>query len=198
MTATVSGHPLPWTTPNRLRAVGRVTARDGPSVDSLLSRKVACREAPLNHSGDKRLLGQAGDGVDPRGAVSAVPTAQADRECCHAHAGMGAWMGQDLGGVHACLTTAGVARRDEHPRAVGVVPSRILVKILQGRNAPISDLGAHVAAELAALAVADEGASIAAVEGIDSRGQADHARPGVRRVPRQLELHGLRWPEAVE
>ena len=32
-----------------------------------------------------------------------------------------AWMGQHLGGVHACLTTAGVARRDEHPRAVGVV-----------------------------------------------------------------------------
>ena len=31
------------------------------------------------------------------------------------------WMGQHLGGVHACLTTAGAARRDEHPRAVGVV-----------------------------------------------------------------------------
>ena len=44
-----------------------------------------------------------------------------DRECYHAHAGMGAWMGQHLGGVHACLTTAGVARRDEHPRAVGLV-----------------------------------------------------------------------------
>ena len=31
------------------------------------------------------------------------------------------WMGQHLGGVHACLTTAGAARRDEHPRAVEVV-----------------------------------------------------------------------------
>ena len=41
---------------------------------------MACREAPLNHPGDKRLLGQASDGVDPRGAVAAIPTAQADRE----------------------------------------------------------------------------------------------------------------------
>ncbi len=35
--------------------------------------------------------------------------------------GMGAWVGQHFGGVHACLTTAGVARRDEQPPAVGVV-----------------------------------------------------------------------------
>ena len=76
---------------------------------------------PSHHPGDKRLLGQAGDGVDPRGAVAAVPTAQVGREFGHAHVGMGAWMGQNFGGVHACLTTAGVARRDEHPRAVGVV-----------------------------------------------------------------------------
>ena len=34
--------------------------------------------------------------------------------------------------------------------------SRILVKVLQGRNAPVGDLGAHVAAAVAALAVADE------------------------------------------
>ena len=85
------------------------------------SRQVGCREASSNHACDKRLLGQAGDGVDPRGAVAAVPTAQAEREFCHAHVGMGAWVGQYFGGVHACLTTAGAACRDEHPRAVGVV-----------------------------------------------------------------------------
>ena len=49
------------------------------------------------------------------------PAAQAERELGHAHIGMGAWMGQDPGGVHVCLTTAGATRRDEHPRAVGVV-----------------------------------------------------------------------------
>ena len=38
----------------------------------LLSRKVACREAPSNHPGDKHLRGQAGDGVDPRDAVAAA------------------------------------------------------------------------------------------------------------------------------
>ena len=42
-----------------------------------------------NHPGDKRLLGQTGDGVDPRGAVAAVATAQAEREFGHAHVGMG-------------------------------------------------------------------------------------------------------------
>ena len=36
-----------------------------------------------------------------RGAVAAVPTAQADRECCQMRAGMGARMDQHLGGVHA-------------------------------------------------------------------------------------------------
>ena len=59
-------------------------------------------------------------GVDPRRSAAAVPTAQADREFCHAHAGMGAWMGQYLGGVHALLTTAVVARCYEHPLCVGV------------------------------------------------------------------------------
>ena len=34
-----------------------------------------CREAPLHHPGDKRLRAQAGDGVDPRGAVAAAPKA---------------------------------------------------------------------------------------------------------------------------
>ena len=77
------------------------------------SRQVGCRDASSHHACDKRLRGQAGDGVDPRGAVAAVPTAQAEREFCHAHVGMGAWVGQHLGGVHACLTTAGAARRDE-------------------------------------------------------------------------------------
>ena len=71
---------------------GRVTARDGLPVVLWWSWKVACREAPLNHPGDTRLRGQAGDGVNPRGAVAAVPTTQADREFCHAHQGMGAWM----------------------------------------------------------------------------------------------------------
>ena len=61
---------------------------------------------------------QAGNGVDPRGAVAVVPTAQADRECCHAHARMRAGVGQYFGGVHTCLTTAGVARSDKHPLAV--------------------------------------------------------------------------------
>ena len=92
--------PCPLTAPNRLRAAGRVTARDVPPVVFLLSRKVECREAPSHHPDDTRLLGQAADGVDPRGSVSAVPTAQAERECCHPHARMGAWMGQHLGGVH--------------------------------------------------------------------------------------------------
>ena len=57
--------------------------------------------------------------------------------------------------------------------------------------APVGDLGAHVATGIAALAVADEGASIATVEGIDGRGQADHARPGVRRLPWQDEVNYL-------
>ena len=113
--------PCLLTAPNRLHTDGRVTARDVPPVDFLLSRKVECREAPSDHPGDPRVRAQASDGVDPRGAVAIVPTAQADRECCHGHAGMGAWMGRHLGGVHVCLTTAGVARRNEHPRAVGVV-----------------------------------------------------------------------------
>ena len=58
-----------------------------------------CREAPSHHPGDTRLRGQAGDGVDPRGAVAAVPTAQAEREFCQTHAGMGAGMRQHVGGV---------------------------------------------------------------------------------------------------
>ena len=40
-------------------------------------------------------------------------------------------------------------------------------------------------------AVADEGASIATVEGIAGRVQADHARPGVRRAPWQAEVNYL-------
>ena len=103
------------------RAAGRGTARDVPPVVFLLSRKVECREAPSHHPGDKRLLGHAGDGVDPRGSAAAVPTTQADREFCHEHAGMGAWMGQHLGGVHACLTTAVVARRDERKTLGGLI-----------------------------------------------------------------------------
>ena len=71
-----------------------------PAVVFLLSRKVECREAPSHHPGDTCVRAQAGDGVDPRRSAAAVPTAQADREFCHAHAGMGAWMGQHLGGVH--------------------------------------------------------------------------------------------------
>ena len=113
--------PCPLTAPNYLHAVGRVAARDGPPVVFLLSRKVACREVPSNHPGAARLRAPVGDGVDPRGSVAAVPTAQADRECCQTHPGMRAWMGQHLSGFHTCLTPAGVARRDEHPRAVGVV-----------------------------------------------------------------------------
>ena len=101
----------------RLRVAGAGhRARDGPPVVPWWSWKVGCRDAPSHHPGDTRVRAQAGDGVDPRGAVAAVPTAQADRERCHAHAGMGAWMGQHLGGVHACLTTAGVARRDTEVR----------------------------------------------------------------------------------
>ena len=57
---------------------------------------------------------------------------------------------------------------------------------------------AHVAAGLAALAVAHEDTSIAAVEEIDGCFQADHALSRIRRAPRQLELHGIRRPEAVE
>ena len=96
---------------SRPRTAGRVTARDVPPVVFLLSRKVECREAPSHHPGDTRVRAQAGDGVDPRRSAAAVPTAQADREFCHAHAGMGAWMGQYLGGVHGYLTTAGCAFR---------------------------------------------------------------------------------------
>ena len=106
------------------RAAGRGTARDVPPVVFLLSRKIECREAPSHHPGDTRVRAQAGDGVDPRRSAAAVATAQADREFCHAHAGMGAWMSQHLGGVHACLTTAGVARRDEH-KALGGLIQRI-------------------------------------------------------------------------
>ena len=91
--------PCPLTAPNSLRAAGRVTARDVPSVVPWWSRKVECREGPLGHPGDKCLRGQAGDGVDPRGAVAAVPTAQAEREFSDAHAGMGAGKGQPLGGL---------------------------------------------------------------------------------------------------
>ena len=105
----VATHPF-----NRLRVVGRVTARSASPVVPWLSQQVECREAPSNHSGDTRLRALASGGVDPRGSVAAVLTAQADREFGHAHAGMGAWMGQHLDGVHACLTPAGVARRDEH------------------------------------------------------------------------------------
>ena len=39
-------------------------------------------------------------------------------------------------------------------------PSRILVKILQGRNAPVDDLGTHVAAAIAVLLPMIESASI--------------------------------------
>ena len=106
---------------NRLRAAGRVTARDVPPVVPWLSWKVGCREAPLNHPGDTRLRAQAGDGVDPHGSVAAVPTAQAERECCQTRAGMGAGMGQYLDRVPACLTTAGVARRDEHQALGGLI-----------------------------------------------------------------------------
>ena len=35
-------------------------------------------------------------------------------------------------------------------------------------------------------------------EGIGGRVQAYHARLGVRRAPRQIELHGIRRSEAVE
>ena len=49
-----------------------------------------------------------------RGAVAAGPTAWADRESCHAHVGMGAWVGQHRGGDHACLTPAGVEHLDRH------------------------------------------------------------------------------------
>ena len=43
------------------------------------------------------------------------------------------------------------------PVAVGNLPA--ILKVLQGRNAPAGDLGAHVAVRIAALAVADEGTS---------------------------------------
>ena len=113
-----------------------VPVRGFPPVVPWWSRYVGCREAPSDHPGDKRPLGQAGDGGDPLGAVAAVPTAQADREFGHAHAGMGAWMGQYLDGVHACLTTAGVARRNEHPLAVGVVTQPHTSKSLPGPECP--------------------------------------------------------------
>ena len=89
---------------NRLRVASRITARDVPPVFFLLSRKVGCREAPLNHPGDTRLLGQAGDGGDPRGAVAAVTTAQAEREFGHAHAGMRVWMDHISAGSQTCLS----------------------------------------------------------------------------------------------
>ena len=82
-----------------------------PASRFLLSRNVGCREAPLNHPCDKRLLGQAGDGIDPRGAVAAVPTAQVEREFSHAHAGMGAWMGQHRGGVIPACNEEGYLQR---------------------------------------------------------------------------------------
>ena len=105
---------------------------------------------------------------------------------------MGAWMGRHLGGVHACLTTAGVARRDEYPRGGGVV-----TQPHPSESPPGPECTPRILTPTRRR-VADEGASIAAVDGIDGCGQADHARPDVRRAPRQLELHGIRRPEAVE
>ena len=49
-TATVSRHPWPVYGFDRLRAAGRVTARDVPPVVFLLSRTVACREASVKPS----------------------------------------------------------------------------------------------------------------------------------------------------
>ena len=67
------GHPWPVDGSTRLRAAGRVTARDGPPVVSWLSWKVGCRDAPSNHPGDNRLRAQGGDGVDPRGCGGGSP-----------------------------------------------------------------------------------------------------------------------------
>ena len=69
-------------------------------------------ERDNQRSGPRRVRAPAGDGVDPRGSVAAVPTAQADRECCSAHGGWVRGWVQYLGRVHAYLPTAGVARRD--------------------------------------------------------------------------------------
>ena len=55
-------------------------ARDVPPVVPWWSWKVGFRDAPLDHPGDKRLLGQAGDWIEPSGSLAAVPTAQADHE----------------------------------------------------------------------------------------------------------------------
>ena len=69
------------------------------------------REAPSHHPGDQRPLGQADDGVDPRGAVVPVPTAQADRECGHAHERMDAWMDQYRGGGMSACNEEGYLQR---------------------------------------------------------------------------------------
>ena len=60
-------------------------------------------------------------------------------------------------------------------------------------------LAPSVAARIAALTVADEGASIAAVEGIDSRGQADHARDRSSGACHgSVSCSGIRRPKPIE
>ena len=117
MTATVSGHPLPVddSQPPLCSRPGHRPRR--PASRFLVVAKGGVPRSPVTSS-RRHTRAKASDGVDPRGAVATVPTAQAEREVGHAHMGMGAWVGQHLGGVHACLTTAGVARSDKHPLAV--------------------------------------------------------------------------------
>ena len=62
--------------PTGSRAAGPVTARDGPAVVPWLSWKVGCREAPLNHPGDKRLRAQTPDHIHGRDRTDAVGTEQ--------------------------------------------------------------------------------------------------------------------------
>ena len=76
-TATETGHPRPLYGSNRLRATGRVVARDVPSVVPWSSWKVECRDAPSSHPGDQRLRAQTSDGVEASGSMTAVQTAQA-------------------------------------------------------------------------------------------------------------------------
>ncbi len=97
-------------------------------------------EAPLNHPGDTRLRAQAGDGVDPRGVVAAVPTAQTDREFCHAHAGMSAWMGQHYrcntrrnGAERYVFETGGMKECELERRSTHTIQDGLNSRVL-GRN----------------------------------------------------------------
>ena len=129
-TAMVSGHPwpvygsqlAPHSRPGSPREMSRYSF-------SCCREKWGCREAPLKSS-RRQTPARAGGrrGRSARFGGGSPDSAGGSRVRPRAR-GNGAWMGQHLGRVHACLTTAGAARRDETstPRRRSH-PGRILVK----------------------------------------------------------------------